>query len=455
MSAYSNIQVAIDSVLEWLPGHSALTPSLTSDMVYINKAIDNIYFMGSSSIYDAVRFSARRIIAYADIHPEINNYKKAIILFTDGSQNKSEYSLNQAINMVKKIDQNYVPIIPVRLGTTSSSDSIVLSKMHIDTNGFDVNSFNIPYSRVPSLVNYIFEHDKWIVGRGTYVNLAEIEKLSILKELFLEDVAIIGGTNVLFRYRTSENGDKWRLWSQWHDYSNAHNAIESLEAKAVYVEYELKLIGDSDFNTPTVGKDISLTYFEPKSHFVFFNETSIGGGSSEAFVSSIHITHEADFPSTSVITYGISQNEISNDESYYSTINPDENAIILTRYNETMVTSNYKVYKAINGKWPNKVEIDVYRLNSRNPNGILVSPSDYSSNNIEGIISFYNGQPKDDRFVICVEVYPSFRLVCKVVNYGSKRAIIHHIGIVYNMMKRIPTDNNGTIIHTPINSRIK
>jgi len=454
MSAYSNIQVAIDSVLEWLPGYSALTPSLTSDMVYINKAIDNIYFMGSSSIYDAVRFSARRIIAYADIHPEINDYKKAIILFTDGSQNKSEYSLDQAINMVKQIDPNYVPIIPVRLGTTYSSDSIILSKMHIETNGFDVNSFNIPYSSVPSLVNYIFEHDKWIVGRGTYSNVAEIETLSILKKVFLENVTTSGGTNVLFRYRTSANGDKWGLWSQWHDYTNAHDVVESLDAKVVYVEYEIKLIGDSDFNSPIVEKDISLTYLEPKPHFIFFNEISIGGGSSEAFVSSIHITHEADFPLTSMITYGITQNEISNDESYYSTINPDEHTIILTRYNETMVTSNYKVYKAINGKWPNKVKVDVYRLNSRNPNVILVNPSDYSSNNIEGIISFYSGQPKDDKFVICIEVNPWFRLVCKVVNYGSESAIIHHIGIVYNMMKRIPTDNNGTIIHTPINSRI-
>jgi hypothetical protein len=120
-----------------------------------------------------------------------------------------------------------------------------------------------------------------------------------------------------------------------------------------------------------------------------------------------------------------------------------------------MVTTNNKIYKALNGAWPDKVKISIYRINEQHINGILVNSSEYSSNNIEGIISFYNSQPENDKFVICVEVYPSFRLVCKVVNYGSKRAIIHHIGIVYNMMKRIPTDNNGTIIHTPINSRIK
>ena len=127
---------------------------------------------------------------------------------------------------------------------------------------------------------------------------------------------------------------------------------------------------------------------------------------------------------------------------------------MLTRYNEPLITDDNRVFTALNGNWPDRVDISVHRINEQYPNGIVVDASEYAPNNLEGIVTFYTTQPSTDQFAISVEVYPSFRLVCRVTNFGGKRAIIHHIGIVYNMMKRIPTDDNGNIIHTPINSRI-
>jgi hypothetical protein len=481
--ASEEIQIAIDSNLNWLPDYRALSFDPTNDLIYISEATSYVRTAGGSAVYDAIRLAAKRIIAHQEIYPEFSSYKKAIILLTDGDENSSQYSLDQAIKSVGFIDGGGIPVIPVNLGDVYNADQIILTKIYIDTKGFQVSSFDVESADIPSLVDFIFTNPSWIVGRGTYRNTASLGLPSIPDKLFLNDVVAEVGSAVEFRYRTSIDGSRWGLWSQWLNYTESHLVDEILDSKTLYFEYELKLIGNSDFNTPFVNQDMTIRYFEPSDFAIFFKPLTIGGGNinegnhksgysengvrdsdktplygieeAKRFLSSIHITHEADIPPTSTVQYGITQSDSDDIDAFYSAINPDEQTILLTRYNEPMVTGNNKVYKALNGSWPDKVEISLYRINNQYPNGILVNKNEYASNNIEGIVTFYNGQSKEDKFVICIEVYPSFRLVCKVDNYGSKRAIIHHIGIVYNMMKRIPTDKNGTIIHTPINSRIK
>ncbi len=465
--ASQELQVAVDSNLSWLPDYKALTLDPTTDPIYISDAVGYIRTIGGSALYDAMRLAAQRIIYHQQIHPEISNYKTAVILLTDGDENSSQYSLDQAIRSIGFIENGKTPIIPVNLGEVYRADQIVLTKMYTDTYGFQTSSFDVDSVDIPFLVDSMFTHRNWIVGRGTYRNIAALNVPGLPDKLFLSDVFTPDGSDVEFRYRTSVDGLEWNLWSQWLRHTEQHSVAEILNSITLYIEYEFKLIGNSDFNTPFVNEDMTIRHFQPSDFAMFFNPLDIGGGDANAknnqnyyteegrrFLSSIHITHEADIPESSTIEYGITQSDSEDIDAFYSMINPDQQTIILTRYNEPMVTTNNKIYKALNGAWPDKVKISIYRINEQYPNGILVNPSAYSPNNIEGIVSFYNGQQKDDRFVICVEVYPSFRLVCKVVNYGSKSAIIHHIGIVYNMMKRIPTDNNGTIINTPINSRI-
>jgi len=532
--AEETIQCALDSNLNWLPGYKALVIDPTNDLVYISNASSYSQTIGGSPIYDSIRLAAKRMITHQEKNPSVADYRKAVILLTDGDENGSEYSLNQAITSVSLMDNDEnVPIIPVRLGKPYSLEEVILTKMYVDTSGFMIDSFNIDVANIPYLVSSIFRNEKFVIaGNGLYRNIAALDDINMFDSLSMGGTSIPDGCSVEYRYRTSVDGTAWGIWSDWLYSNETHTVGEDIDLASLYFEYEFRLRGNEDFESPEVEDDLTIKYYKHNDFVIIFNGISIGGGStnynsgfndqnatsndapdqndilnaqntntnsqssatsnatsndapdqndilnaqntntnsqssenssskayaeqvmSSNFLSSIHITNEVDLPPTSTIQYGITQSDSDEINSFYSWIDPDKNTIMLTRYNEPLVTVNYREYTALNGTWPEKVNINIYRLNSQFPDGDLVDPSEYSANNYKGIITFYNGQVKTDKFVICVEVYPSFRLACKMINYGSKKAVLHHIGIIYNMMKRIPTDSRGNITHKPINLRM-
>jgi hypothetical protein len=174
-------------------------------------------------------------------------------------------------------------------------------------------------------------------------------------------------------------------------------------------------------------------------------------------VSSIHVTHEGTIPSTSTINYGCVQFNSININDYYSVtrpvITPDRHTILLTRYNEILLTEDYKTFTAINGGWPKNAQIELFKI-INNSNGVLVSASEYAVNYIDGKITFYNYQNTTDKFVICIGMGNVLRIACNVTNYGSQNIILDHIGVLYNISKRIPYNSDGNILNKPINMRI-
>ena len=202
---------------------------------------------------------------------------------------------------------------------------------------------------------------------------------------------------------------------------------------------------------------IELDYYKAQNFTVFFQPIDLDMNTDE-YVASIHITHEATIPDASSIEYGYTQFNSTDIEDYSGVtrplITPDRHTILLTRYNELFLTQDFLTYTAINGKWPDNVDIEVYRVNDDIPNGELVDASLYASNNKEGTIIFVNAQSETDQFVLTVALSPCFRFLCKVINYGTEGATIDHIGLIYNITKRIPVDLAGNIIHNSISRRM-
>ena len=192
-----------------------------------------------------------------------------------------------------------------------------------------------------------------------------------------------------------------------------------------------------------------LTYLNPQQFIMFFKPIDINMKTDE-YISSICITHEADIPNSSSIVYGFTQSETL-DPSDYTMFNPDQHIILPTRYNEMLLTDDYKVYTALNGRWSSTADVQVYRINDQLNNGLLVDSSLYSVNSAEGTITFTGNQSKFDTFIICIGVIPSFRLIAQISNYGTESAIIHYVNAIYNITKRIPTDSFGNILNKPIN----
>jgi len=449
--------IIINSNLQWVPSVSGLLLEPTSDDIYLSQAISQIETLGSSQIHDAVKMAAQRIIQFQTDFSNWKNSKKVIYLLTDGDENSSQYSINQSIDNVNFIDGTCkVPVIPIQLGYSYASDNILTGKYVEKTCGHNFYLIRADNTIITDVMNDIIT-SALPVNHGIYTNIIDLGKENLASSIAIESLLLPSGSRVLFRARFSADALQWSSWTEWYDSSILKDFSLDLKFKGRYFQYQLHLYGNENFESPEIYAGLTLCYYKVQNFTVFFQPIDLDLNTDE-YVASIHITHKAFIPPTSTITYGYSQFDTTNINDYASVtspwITPDRHAIILTRYNELFLTEDYQTYTAINGGWSDLATISIYRVNNTSLSGELVNSNEYAVNNKNGEITFYNIQNKNDKFVLCVNFDPVFRIVCNVVNYGPEPVSIDHIGLLYNISKRIPTDQNGNIIHTPVNMRL-
>lgn len=450
--------VTVLSNLTWIPSVQGLLPEFTNDDIYVNEAMTHIETIGASQIHDAVKLAAQRIIDYQTENASWLTAKKIVFLLTDGDENTSENSLDQAVNNINIINGTCeTPVIPIRLGYSYSSDDVLLTKYSQDTCGKNYYLISRSDATQQSVIDDIITGGAIKINDGTFSNTIDLARDNLFATASLESVGIPSGARILFRYRLSSDAKKWSAWSSWYDSSVTKNFDLNLEFKARYFQYQIHLYGNENFESPELYAGITAYYYRVQYFTIFFQPVGLDINTDE-YLASIHITHKGTIPGTSLINYGCAQFDTLNMEDYSSTtrplITPDRHTIMLTRYNELFLPYNLLSYTAINGGWSDQARFEIYRVNNSYPEGELVSSSEYAINNKTGRITFYNIQRAEDKFVLCVYFDPEFRILCNVVNYGPSPIIIDHIGVLYNVSKRIPINSQGNIIHTPINARI-
>lgn len=457
--------ILINSNIQWLPGVSSLMPELSNDVSYITSAMTKIDCLGASQLHDAVKEATQRIIQEQTDTSAYKSYEKVIVLLTDGDENTSMNSLNQAINNIQFIDgTKETPVIGIQLGNTDTSDEIIMKKYSVETGGSIYPMVGQETIDINNLIDSIIQTNTYGFNYGTFKNLMTFEEASIPIQFNLGTVSLPSGTTINYRTRYSSDGENWTSWTSWKN-SSATIDYDNTSDKILQYQYEVRFLGNKYFESPLLYGSASafgsatgplVQYNKPQTFIMFFKPISIGVKDSE-YLSSVHITHEAYLPETSSIDYGLVQSGDLDTKEYLISgkyIEADKYAIMLTRYNEILITSNYKNYSALNGRWPKSCNIEIYRFNDQNPDGILVNSSEYSANSILGTITFFNHQELNDNFSINVIFDPSFRLIAKITNYAQDAAIIHHLGLIYNIATRIPKDKNGNIIHKPISKRL-
>ena len=455
--AKGSFKVYVNSLLQWIPGTFALTYDFTDDVINISNAISQINWLGASQLYDAVYLASNRMIQAQYENNTYQDYVKTIFIVSDGDENKSENSLNQAVKNTNFINgKMIVPLDSVQLGLTSTSDEIVLIKLADGTNGTTNKMINSSDSEIIDLIDSMITDKNNRYNHGTYADYSTFEQDSIPVSVAVNDYSV--GPNQSIDYSTRQSLDD-NTWTPWTDplsvlYTTTYE--ESPDNITRYLGYDIALYGDEYFNSPAIYSSPVIKYLDPETVTVSFMPIGLNVTNKE-YLSSILITHEVDIPNTSSIQYGVAQVVSKDLEDYYidgKYVDADTHQIMLTRYNEPLLTLNYKKYVALNGRWPSKCSIEVYRINSSSPNGQLVDSSLYAKNSKEGTIIFPTVQPKADKFLICVYFDSLFRIVQKTMNYGRTPAVTHYIGAIYNTMKRIPTNSNGNIIHKDIGSLI-
>ncbi|MFA5312964.1 MAG: hypothetical protein WC375_06590, partial [Methanomassiliicoccales archaeon] len=451
--------INIVSSTPWLPSIKPLLYEPINDDVYLEEAYDKIQEIGASQIYDAVRLAAQRLTSYQYANPQWKDAHKVIFLLSDGDENMSQYALEQAVDEVNFINgKNQTPLLSVGLGRVYPSDSLVLKKMSLMTGAKTYHIVDVDASEIEEVIDRIVASGDMGVNTGVYGNLHTLILDSLLSQTALRDYVVSGMGTITYRYRYSLDQWKWEPWSEWRDVAQVVTLPLSLEYKSRYVQYEVRLHGSEKFETPDLYNGMAICYYKSQSLSTFFLPVDINIDNDD-YVSSVHVTHTGVQPDTSTINYGFVQLDSVDVNDYYSVtrpaINPNKQSILLSRYNEPLITDNVygRIYTALNGRWSENTAISVYRINNENPNGVLVPPLSYSSNHEAATVTFTTLQPSTDTFVLCVEVEPTFRMLCNVVNYGPEAVSIDHIGVMYNIAKRVPRDSSGNIIHTPFYKR--
>lgn len=459
--AFGNTAAAIDSSLQWIPDVSPIVVEPTQRQSYIIEALNsssvsNSFAIGPSQIYDGVILAANRMIDFNFSNSNGSSFTKLIILETDGDENLSRNSLAQASKIVNSIEgTNNIPIVSVVVGEAANVDKVLVSKLSYNTGGIVESIRGLSYSGLLDVIKDIFKSTSLSFNEGVFRVIEQVTP-GLPIEISLENVIVPSDTSVQYRYRTSSDGINWTEFSGWINYDVSVSLSESMDNLAGYYEYEVVLRANEVFQSPYLTQLPKITHLIPKENIVFFTKNDVKQSSLE-YMASILITHSGIVPDTSIITYGLSQSESTDPKDYTiagNDLRPDKQEILLSRYNELLITSNYKKYMAINGGWVKGSDINVYQYDSSMFNGILVDSSSYSSNYADGTISFISQQSKLNKFIICIGVSPLFKLICKVKNYGTVPAIIEHIGLIYNVAKRIPVSTNGTIMNKNIADRL-
>jgi len=445
--------IAIASTQQWYPIVKHQVPTLTSDQIYLDTAIGNFGFFGSSQVHDAVKRAAEQLVQYQTDDESFKTYKKFLILVTDGDENTSESSLSQAIRAVNFIDgEGEVQIIPIQLSQPHASDSVLLEK-YAEAGGSSVFYLNDSSNQqILDVCNSISSGSSLQINTTILTGEIVFEVPNIPATTVIAGVTVPDGAEVTYRIRTSVDGITFTDWSPFLDYTIPFDHEISLDSLQKIVQYEIKLVGNDEFETPVVSEGVEVSYYNPREFLIFFKPISVNLDDDE-YISSIHITSEADIPSNSTVEYLMTQSNSLRPEEYYEVI-PDQHTILPTRFNEILTTDDFKTFSAVNGRWNSNSTIEIYRLPENNTQGVIIPASEYSSNSSDGTITFLSAQDPSTTVFMNVFFASSFRIATRVTNYAGEAAVIHHIGVMYNISKRIPRSSNGTIIHVPISKRL-
>lgn len=438
-------EIIIASATRWFPSvaGSGYIRFPETDSVAIQSAIDSFYELGSSQLNDAVALAARRMIKFSDY---IANSKKIIILLSDMTEGQSDISYDQAIEEVISVDaSDRVEIFPVKVSEVDTYSDLVAEKYAFASGGqvISVTDINDILQSADDCVESIVQSPNFDATSGTYTNTVDLGNRRIFNSLSF-NVSVPTGSGVSFRVRFSDDGVVYGRWISLG--TSGDFDISSLAEFGRYMQYEISFSGNPDtFESPEF-TGMEYEYYEPGSYTMFFRPIQIRDGA-DGYVGEIIFSHEGNIPSTSEVRYGISHSDSSDlvdfGWNHQPLMKDGFGGIILSRVNEPLVRNDSVNYAAPYGGWNRTYDVDVYRINSGHPKGILVDPSSYSVDSILGKIVFGQPQPSSDKFTVTVGLNSEFSIVVDMVNYGEDTLYLDYLGAMYRTVDRADIYSSG------------
>jgi len=440
------------SSLEWIPSVVPLTHEPTYDSIYLDSAVAKAtQNLGGSPIYDAVITGAGRLIKWQSTHPEWSGATKAIFLIADGDEQNSSKTLNQAVTRVNSINgTGVVPVIGFQMGGTHLLDNVVMRRLsqetsgHLDSIPVGTTAIEIQQTVEDSLS---YSYDKF--NNGSYINIVDLGQSDLFQNARFS-ITVPSGTKVTISMRFSDDGENWGAWTVPQTIVESQTLSLPGEIKR-YMQYEMRMTGNSDFESPTFS-GVLTDYLRAGRDVVFFQPITLDISQDE-YVSEVIISHEADTPTLSTVTYGLVHDDTLEINDYSSEMFPKiqsgRKTVVLSRFNESAISTDNRTFKLSNGSWPSDAIVEVYSMKPGSYSGTLVDSGLYFTSPKDGTITFTEAQ--SGTIFACVSLSPMIRIICEIVNRGSESTVIHHVGVAYNVTKRFRIDSSGNINRQPIN----
>jgi hypothetical protein len=439
--------ISVDSDLQWLPDVRALLADPTDDESEIESATGMIATLGSSQMHDAVILAATRMLAWQADNPEWRQSKKAIVLLTDGDENLSQQSFSQAINKVNSVNGiGGSPVMAFVNGIPNPIDMEIINRYVSETAGDSTIITTQTSSDLDETVGDMFS-STGTTNSGSYSNIIDIGSSLIPESIFVDSIIPSGGS-VTISFRTGDDLGNMSGWSSPVDITGTSTVnLEDIgiSGRGRYIEYQVVMNGNEYFESPAF-YGVRTTYKEPKHHVIVFQPIYLNVPEDE-YVNEVVISHHADIPETSEITYGIVQSDSLDDAAIFSAVRPVRTGgrtIMLSRSDEIMTSDNGVDFGLICGPWPTGMGIEVYRTS----NGItsLVQPDEYTTDPLSGTVKFSVHQDSKAVLSAYILLPPILRIACRISNYSNDTVLLHNISVMYNTTKRIGRGGDGKIL---------
>ena len=446
----AKMQIIIQSDTNWFPYiNNPIFDKPTADSLYLTQAIDSLTEFGASQMNDALAQAASRLITAEETYA---GWVKAVVLISNGSENTSDVSYSQAAAAINSIDgDGEVPIFAIKLADTDSFDTVVMQKMSKLTSGemFKIGQIvGTVDATATAVVNSILALDKFNLLSGKYTNTVDLGEDKYYETIKF-NVLLEAGTSIKFRVRFSVDNVTFGEWVELDTatYSDAIGNIiqtHSIDLSSItdfsrYMQYEATMFGNvTTFKSPQI-QSINTDYYEPGEYVLFFQPIELEGN--DEFIGEIIFVHEGTVPTTSSVKYGLTHDITSDFNSEYSSteqplFSSGRSAIVLSWVNEKTTTVDYKNYYAINGRWNDSYEVDVYRVSEDQPKGIIVPDGDYSVENAEGLITFISAQPISNEFNLVIKLNPYFKPAIEMRNFKPESVVLDNVSFIYNVVDK-------------------
>jgi VWFA-related protein len=118
---------------------ASMVTDLTGDMNQLERSVRNLRPGGGTSLYDAIFFACRDKLAKDQ---PWHKYRRAMIILSDGDDNQSRYSRDQALEMAHKADV-VVYSISTNITRVQSDGDKVLNYFAVETGGITFFPFKV------------------------------------------------------------------------------------------------------------------------------------------------------------------------------------------------------------------------------------------------------------------------------------------------------------------------